>query len=146
MSDTSDENRTEDYLLDTSESDDLPVTPPEDQPRNTEWGTTAEEQASEETIEQRIMQEETDPDSAYGAPDDEGGLDEPRTVGGDDGDAIPAEDDWVGDESQARPGAIVTPDEGAAPDTEAELVAQDGDDDRSEGPSPEESAMRTVEE
>jgi hypothetical protein len=62
-------------LLDSSEGDNEPWSPPDRQSWATEWGTTASEQAQEETIEQRIRQEEPDPDSAYGAPDDEGGLD-----------------------------------------------------------------------
>ncbi|MFN2320619.1 MAG: hypothetical protein ABR500_13185 [Dermatophilaceae bacterium] len=60
------------------------------------WGTTAYEQAHEETIDQRIVQEVPDPDSAYGAPDNESGLDTVR-VGGDDPDAIEPEDDWYGE-------------------------------------------------
>jgi hypothetical protein len=63
-------------LLDASEGDNEPWSPPDSQPRNTEWGTTAWEQSQEETIEQRIRQEQADPDSAYGAPDNEGGLDD----------------------------------------------------------------------
>lgn len=77
--------------------------PPDRQDRRTEWGTTPAEQAQDESIEQRIMQEEPDPDSAYGAPDDEGGLDasddESDRVGGDDPDAIRAEDDFLGGEA-----------------------------------------------
>src|SRR5690348_16792806 len=65
----------QDDLLDSSEGDNEPWSPPDLQPRATEWGTTASEQAQEETLEQRIRQEVPDPDSAYGAPDDEGGLD-----------------------------------------------------------------------
>ncbi len=64
-------------LLDSSEGDNLPATPPDQQSRATEWGTTASEQAQGETIDQRIAQEEPDPDSAYGAPDNESGLDGP---------------------------------------------------------------------
>jgi hypothetical protein len=66
----------DDGLLDSTEGDDLPVTPPDMQSRATEWGTTAYEQGQEESIEQRIQQELPDPDSAYGAPDNEGGLDD----------------------------------------------------------------------
>ena len=70
---------------------------PPDRPRGSmAWGVTAWEESQEETIEQRIKQEIPDPDSAYGAPDNEGGLDADM-VGGDDPDAIPADDDFVGD-------------------------------------------------
>ena len=75
IDDATDSGSGQDELLDSSEGDNEPWSPPDSRPRNTEWGTTAWEQRQEETIEQRIMQEEADPDSAYGAPDDEGGLD-----------------------------------------------------------------------
>ena len=75
IDDATDSGNGQDELLDASEGDNEPWSPPDSQPRNTEWGTTAWEQSQEETIEQRIRQEEPDPDSAYGAPDDEGGLD-----------------------------------------------------------------------
>ncbi|EAQ00190.1 adenosine deaminase [Janibacter sp. HTCC2649] len=85
-------------LLDSSEGDNLPATPPDQQSRATEWGTTAAEQAQGDSIDQRIAQEESDPDSAYGAPDNESGLDGPSDeVGGDDVDAIDAADDFLGD-------------------------------------------------
>jgi hypothetical protein len=86
------------------------------------FGTTAEEQAQEETIEQRIHQEIPDPDSAYGAPDNESGLDDPAMVGGDDPDAIPAERDFLGDEGGAV-GQLTAPDGGAEHDTEKEEIA-----------------------
>ena len=70
---------------------------PPDTDRSSElWGTTAYEQAHEETIDQRIAQEVPDPDTAYGAPENESGLDTER-VGGDDPDAIDPEDDWYGE-------------------------------------------------
>lgn len=75
IDDATDSGNGQDELLDASEGDNEPWSPPDSQPRNTEWGTTAWEQSQEETIEQRIRQEVPDPDSAYGAPDDEGGLD-----------------------------------------------------------------------
>lgn len=81
--------------IDAAEGDDLPVSPPDMQPRASERemaGITD----GEETIDQRIAQEEPDPDSAYGAPDDEGGLNAADTLGGDDQDAIPADRDILG--------------------------------------------------
>ncbi|GAA1143271.1 DUF5709 domain-containing protein [Ornithinicoccus hortensis] len=106
----------------------------------TAWGTTAEEERTEETIEQRIRQEVPDPDSAYGAPDNESGLDEDR-VGGDDPDAIPADRDFLGSEGE-RVGRLVAPDGGQGEDREKDEVAREsrptGDD------SPEESAMHYV--
>lgn len=105
------------------------------------FGTTAEEQAQEETIEQRIRQEVPDPESAYGAPDNESGLESPEMAGGDDPDAIPAEQDFVGDQGD-RVEELVEPDAGAESDTEAEALAQEapgGVDD-----SPEMDAMHVI--
>ncbi len=65
-----------DYLGDSEEQDNLPESPPDVRSRATEWGTTAAEQSAEETIDQRIAQEVPDPDSAYGAPRNESGLDD----------------------------------------------------------------------
>jgi hypothetical protein len=90
------------------------------------WGTTAWEQSQDETIDQRILQEEADPNTAYGAPENESSLDEEEgdMVGGDDPDAIPAENDFVGDMGQ-RAGRLVDPDEGVREDQEKDLVAED---------------------
>jgi hypothetical protein len=106
------------------------------------WGTTAWEQAHDETIDQRIMQEEPDPNSAYGAPEDWGSPratydpNEPAPddeddseelvdrVGGDDPDSIPARDDFLGD-TGSRAGRLVAPDEGTSEDLEKDEVADD---------------------
>ena len=141
----------QDQLLDSSEGDNEPSSPPDLQPRATEWGTTASEQAQDESIEQRIRQEVPDPDSAYGAPEDEGGLDAVARVGGRDPDSIDAEDDYLGDDSftddrvgDASVGQLTDPDEGDRPDVDSELV---GDEWSSSGDvqSPEEAAMHIVE-
>ncbi|MDN5796201.1 MAG: DUF5709 domain-containing protein [Intrasporangium sp.] len=100
---------------------------PAEAPRGVDaFGTTAREQSEQETIEQRIHQEDPDPFSAYGAPDNQSGLDEDR-VGGDDPDSIAAEDDWVGDDEvgDRRAGRLVAGDEGTHEDTEKDLVAED---------------------
>lgn len=139
-------------LLDSSEGDNLPATPPDQQSRATEWGTTAAEQAQGDSIDQRIAQEESDPDSAYGAPDNESGLDGPEDIGGDDPDAIPASEDFLGDpSSDLDGGSLTSPDEGAREDDESSLVGDDGTDygagaGSGDRESPEESAMRVVEE
>ncbi|WP_241668454.1 DUF5709 domain-containing protein [Pedococcus bigeumensis] len=136
----------QDELLDSSEGDNEPSSPPDLQPRATEWGTTATEQGQEETIEQRIRQEVPDPDSAYGAPDNEGGLDDEPRVGGTDPDSIEADDDYLGDEEvgAAGVGQLTDPDEGEGPDVDSELV---GDESDASGDvlSPEEAAMHIVE-
>ena len=114
---------------------------PPDRPRGSmAWGVTAWEESQEETIEQRIKQEIPDPDSAYGAPDNESGLDDAEDmVGGDDPDAIPAEDDFVGDGGR-QVGRLVAPDEGFGEDEEKDEVAEDVGFDGGVA-SPEESAM-----
>jgi hypothetical protein len=127
--DDEDQLESEDTLIGSDATDDEPYTPPDEQPRSTEWGTTAAEQHQEESIEQRIMQEVPDPDTAYGAPDNEGGLDEdPRDrMGGDDPDSIAAEDDWLGDSEVGgeEAGQLVEPDEGVREDVDKELYAED---------------------
>ena len=85
--------------LDTSAVDDpldTGYSPPDTDRGSRAFGVTAAEQHREEPLEERIRQEVPDPNSAAGAPDNESGLDEPL-VGGDDPDAIAAEDDWLGD-------------------------------------------------
>ena len=74
------------------------------------FGTTGAEQAGYETIEQRILQEVPDPVTAYGAPENEAG--DVALIGGDDPDAIPADDDWIGDAEvgAARAGRLVMDD------------------------------------
>lgn len=110
------------------------------------FGTTAYEESQEETIDQRILQEVPDPNSAYGAPDNESGLDGER-VGGDDPDAIDAEDDWLGDNEvgDARAGRLVADDEGAHGDTEKQVWASDVGVDGAAA-SAEEAAMHVVDE
>lgn len=109
---------------------------------STAFGVTPDEQALEETIEQRIRQEVPDPYSAYGAPEDESGMDsKDDMIGGDDPDAIRAELDYFGSES-TRVGRIIAPDQGLAPDTEDRLVAFEGR--ATSWDSPEEAAMHYV--
>jgi hypothetical protein len=87
-------------------------------------GVTAAEQGREETIEERIAQEVPDPASAYGAPDNESGLD--VDLLGDDPDTIPAAEDWLGGEVGAeRAGRLVAPDQGLTGDEEKDLVGFD---------------------
>jgi hypothetical protein len=90
-------------------------------------GVTAEEQHRDETIDERIRQEVPDPASAYGAPDNESGLDDDDRLGGDDPDAIAAEDDWLGDGEvgDVRAGRLVAPDGGSGVDDEKDLVGED---------------------
>ncbi len=120
---------------------------PNDRPQGvTAHGTTAYEESIDETIDERIRQEVPDPDSAYGAPDNESGLDGDR-VGGDDPDSIDAEDDWLGDHEvgDARAGRLVADDEGAHEDDEKQAWASDVGVDGA-GASAEEAAMHVVDE
>ncbi|WP_277454429.1 DUF5709 domain-containing protein [Janibacter sp. DB-40] len=89
-------------------------------------GVTAGEQGDEETIDERIKQEVPDPHSAYGAPDNESGLDRERS-GGDDRDSIDADDDWLGDAQigDQRAGRLVGPDQGGGDDDESQSWATD---------------------
>ena len=136
----------QEQLLDSSEGDNEPWSPPDQQPRSTEWGTTAAEQGQDETIDQRVMQEVPDPSSAYGAPDNESGLDPEPRVGGDDPDSIDASEDFLGDAEvgDGAVGQLADPDEGGREDDEPELLGEElgsGDGDL----SPEEQAMHVVE-
>ena len=145
----------QDELLDSSEGDNEPSSPPDLQPRATEWGTTASEQGQEESIEQRIRQEVPDPDSAYGAPDNRGhlplagagGLDDEPRVGGADPDSIASEDDFLddGEVGAAGVGQLTDPDEGDRPDVDSELVGNESGA-SVDLQSPEEAAMHVVEE
>ena len=111
-------------------------------------GVTAEEQHRDETIDQRIEQEVPDPGTAYGAPDDESGLEaEADRLGGDDPDSIAAEDDWLGDAEvgDTRAGRLVAPDQGFGEDVEKDLVGEDVGIDGAAA-SAEEAAVHIIEE
>ena len=82
----------QDVRIGSDETDDLPITPPDMQPRNTEREMAGWAEG-EETIDERIAQEVPEEGTAYGAPDNESGLDREPRVGGDDPLSIPAEDD-----------------------------------------------------
>jgi hypothetical protein len=144
--DDEDQFESEDTLVDRGVDNvlDEGYSPPEKPLGVDRWGTTAWEQSQDETIDQRIQQEEPDPNTAYGAPDNESGLDqgEGDMVGGDDPDAIPAENDFLGDMGQ-RAGRLVDPDEGVREDEEKDLVAQDVGISGA-GASAEEAAMHIV--
>lgn len=115
----------------------------DDRPRGELDGSFDDE---DETIEDRIRQEVPDPSSAYGAPDNESGLDVDR-LGGDDPDAIDADQDWLGGDEvgDERAGRLVAPDEGDGPDTDAEALGSDVGVDGGAA-SAEEAAMHVVDE
>ncbi len=105
-------------LDDPSAADDEPWSPPDRQPRGAEL--VGVETDGGETLDQRVMQEQHESGTAYGAPDGSAEREAERMVGGDDPDAIPAEQDVLGGPAGAD-------------------QAYDGD-------GPEASAMRVVEE
>jgi hypothetical protein len=146
--DDEDQLQPEDTLVteDVEDALDRGYSPSDTAHGSTAFGTTAYEQSLDETIDQRILQEVPDPTSAYGAPDNESGLDEER-VGGDDPDAIDAEDDWLGDSEvgDARAGRLVADDEGAHEDDEDQVWARDVGVDGAAA-SAEEAAMHIIDE
>lgn len=79
-------------------TDNVPWSPPEQAP----MGAQFPDEPEEETIDQRIAQEEPEEGTAYGAPEPGGQLDGPDNPdnapmsGGDDPDAVPEEDDVLG--------------------------------------------------
>jgi Family of unknown function (DUF5709) len=133
----------EDTLVDRGVDDllDEGYSPPE-RPRGVHaFGTTLAEQRQGESIEQRLAQEEPDPANGFEDSDSDSDM-----VGGDDQDAIAAEDDFLGDGEVGarRSGRLLAPDEGAHEDTEPDLVAEDVGIDGG-GSSAEEAAMHIVE-
>ncbi len=107
--DPEDQLQPEDTLIDRGVDDvlDEGYSPP-DRPRSSY--AHGHESGHHETIDERIRQEEPDPFTAYGAPDDESGEQRARRekLGGDDPDAIYAEDDYVGQAGRRRSGRIVS--------------------------------------
>ena len=141
--DDEDQLQPEDTLDDRGVDDllDEGYSPPE-RPRGVDaFGTTVAEQRQGESIEQRLAHEEPDPANAVEDP-----LADSDMVGGDDLDAIAAEDDFLGDGEvgDRRSGRLMAPDEGAHEDTESDMVADDMGIDGG-GSSAEEAAMHIVE-
>lgn len=143
---TADQSQPEDTLIGGEDPLDIGYQTADRLQGTTAFGTTPEEAREEETLEQRIRQELPEEGTAYGAPDDEGGLDAANTqadrVGGDDPDAIPADQDFLGTEGNETVGELVAPDDASmsgGEDEEKELVAEDTQDAFADGP--EESAM-----
>jgi len=141
--DDEDQLQPEDTLDDRGVEDllDEGYSPPE-RPRGVDaFGTTVAEQRQGESIEQRLAHEEPDPANAFEDP-----LADRDMVGGDDPDAISADDDFLGDREvgDRRSGRLMAPDEGAHEDTESDMVADDVGIDGG-GASAEEAAMHIVE-
>ena len=114
--DDEDQLQPEDTLDDPDVDDalDRGYSPPERYSAAQDFGNTPAEEAEGETLEQRIAQEEPDPDP-YDAADQADEQSSPSTGGED-------LDREVGDD---RAGRLVDPDEGAHEDTEGSLVGTD---------------------
>lgn len=127
--DDEDQPGAEDFMLDRGIDDPLDegYSPPE-KPRAVEsFGTTFEEAREGESLEQRIAQEEPDPNLEVDDPlaDD---TDELHNADRDDPDDVADEDDgFVGDAEvgDRRAGRLVDPDEGVREDAEKDLVGRD---------------------
>jgi len=141
--DDEDQLQPEDTLDDRGVDDllDEGYSPPERSRGVDAFGTTLAEQRRGESLEQRLAHEEPDPANAVEDP-----LAETDMVGGDDPDAIAAEDDYLGDGEVGgrRSGRLVSPDEGAHEDAESEMVADDMGIDGG-GSSAEEAAVHIIE-
>ena len=116
---------------------------PPEKPRGvTAFGTTFEEARRGESLDQRMAQEEPDPNFAF---------DDPLAKPSDDRDDPDAVDDWddgfVGDDEvgDQRAGRLVDPDEGVREDSEKDLVGRDVGIDGAAA-SAEEAAMHIVDE
>ena len=141
--DDEDQLQPEDTLDDRGVEDllDEGYSPPE-RPRGVDaFGTTVAEQRQGESLEQRLAHEEPDPANTVEDP-----LVDWDMMGGDDPDAISADDDFLGDREvgDRRSGRLMAPDEGAHEDTEPDMVAEDVGIDGG-GASAEEAAMHIVE-
>ena len=141
--DDEDQLQPEDTLDDRGVDDllDEGYSPPE-RPRGVDAvGTTVAEQRQGESLEQRLAHEEPDPANAVEDP-----LEYSEMVGGDDPDAIAAEDDFLGDGEVGgrRSGRLMAPDQGAHEDAESDMVADDMGIDGG-GSSAEEAAVHIIE-
>ena len=140
--DEEDQLQPEDTLEDRGVDDllDEGYSPPERSRGVDAFGTTVAEQRRGESLEQRLAHEVPDPANTFEDP-----LAETDMVGGDDPDAIAAEDDFVGDGEvgDRRSGRLVAPDEGSHQDNEADLVADDVGIDGG-GSSAEEAAVNII--
>lgn len=141
--DDEDQLQPEDTLDDRGLDDllDEGYSPPE-RPRGVDaFGTTVAEQRRHESIEQRLAHEVPDPANSFEDP-----LADPDTVGGDDPDAIAAEDDFLGDGEvgDRRSGRLMAHGQGTREEAESDMVADDVGIDGG-GSSAEEAAVHIIE-
>jgi hypothetical protein len=132
-----DEDTLADPEGDVEDALDRGYSPPERWSAGQRFGNTAYEEATGETLDQRIAQEEPEAD-----PYADDGSDEDDEDDEDDDDPAGSGDAEVGD---VRAGRLVDPDEGLGEDTEADLVGEDVGIDGAAA-SAEEAAVHVVEE
>jgi hypothetical protein len=110
---------------------DQSYSPPERSPEYTHFGTTVEEQREGESFEQRLAQEEPDPNASVQL---DGGRFDGDTPVPDDIDTgsgeLPDDQVWDGnlddgEVGDARAGRLVDPDEGLSADREKDLIGED---------------------
>lgn len=104
------------YLDDPEAGDDEPWTPPDRLPRGAESADI-----ENETLDQRLEQEEPEEGTAYGNP--RARYSDQQLEGGDDPDAIPAEDDFLGDPDEVSQAYDRTGNHPADPNEPAEESA-----------------------
>lgn len=125
--DDEDQLQPEDSLMGDGTGDedalDAGYSPPDSARGSYAHGVTAEEQRVNETIDERLKQEQPD----LAAADEDPGRRGSDRVGGDDPDSIAAEDDWIGDSEvgDARAGRLVSPDEGSHEDHDDQAWGRD---------------------
>ena len=134
--DDEDQLQPEDTLIDDGVEDvlDRGYSPADTDRGSRVHGVTAHEQSHHESIDERMSQEEPDPYARLGIDD--------RALGGDDPDAIAAEDDWLDDHEvgDRRAGRIVDGDDEGVEHAWGRDVGVDG-----AGASAEEAAMHIIE-
>jgi hypothetical protein len=119
--DAREQEESERNLEDPSAGADEPWSPPDRLPRGSEF--VGVETDGGETLDQRINQELPDPGTAYGAPDARAERDSNRMIGGDDPDAIPADQDVLG----GPVGDDASYDDGDGPEGSAMHVVEEQD-------------------
>jgi Family of unknown function (DUF5709) len=118
------------------------VVPPERWSAGTRFGTTGEEQEEGESLDRLLAEEEPDPalDVTEDEPEDIEDVEDDEDAGDEDVDGL-----LLDDGPDPRAGRLVAEDEGAHPDDEEDLVAQDVGIDGGAATA-EEAAMHVVEE
>lgn len=126
--DDEDQLQPEDSLVGTGVGDedalDAGYSPPDSARGSYAHGVTAAEQRTNESIQERLKQEEPD---EWAIADEEESRRGDERLGGDDPDGINADDDWIGDREvgDVRAGRLVSPDEGSHEDTDDQAWGRD---------------------